>query len=292
MTDFQESHIEFHTHPYFNNYGLEDIIKAMKKNKIDIIGLEYLNRPIFDELNRYADELKQKGYKKENDNHVIKISDDERDYFILRAKEIRTKDNFDIITIGSDNIPHEQNIRNVIDDGLEQSILLIFDHPFVDNSWVNREINQEKRKELEKICKEYTGNLALEWNGYCKPWLRKLLGGKDVNNMVVELSKKLYNEGYNLPVLADSDIHARSKSSLKTLGTGRIIANTYVKTGNTLIDSMKKSIFSYGEGKGYKNIKKTVPLTHFVFNFGIPYLNQKISEIYPPFKKFFDRPRG
>lgn len=290
--EIQNSNIELHAHPYFNNYDLEEILKAMNQNNLDVIGLEYLNRPIFDELNRYADDLKQKGYEKESDHYVIKLSKDEKNYFILRAKEIRTRDNFDIITIGSDTINHEQSTRKVIDCALKQNSLVIFDHPFVDNSWVNREINQEKRKELESICKQYSGNLALEWNGYCKPWLRKLLGGKDVNNMVVELSKKLYNEGYNLPVLADSDIHARSKSSLKALGTGRIIANTYVKTGNTLIDSMKKSIFSLGEGKGYENVYDTVPITHFVFNFGVPYLNQKISEIYPSFKKFFDRPRG
>lgn len=290
--EIQTSNIELHAHPYFDKYSLEEVLKAMDETNLDIIGLEYLNRPIFDELNRYADGLKQKGYKKESDNYVIKLSKDEKNYFILRAKEIRTKDNFDIITIGSDTVNSEQNTRKVIDDALEQGVLIIFDHPFVDNSWVNKEINEYKRKELEKICKEYSGKLALELNGYCKPWLRKVLGGKDVNKMVIELSKRLYNEGYNLPLLADSDIHARSKSSLKALGTGRIRANTYVRSGNTLIDSMKKSIFSLGEGKGYENVYDTVSFPHFVFNFGIPYLNQKISEKYPSFKKFFYRPRG
>lgn len=38
-----KSEVELHVHPYFNKYGLEDLVKAMEENEINVAALEFLN---------------------------------------------------------------------------------------------------------------------------------------------------------------------------------------------------------------------------------------------------------
>ena len=43
-----KSEVELHVHPYFNKYGLEDLVKAMEENEINVAALEFLNGRIFE----------------------------------------------------------------------------------------------------------------------------------------------------------------------------------------------------------------------------------------------------
>ena len=112
-----------------------------------------------------------------------------------------------------------------------------------------------------------------------------VLGGIDVNHEVLRLSEILAEEGYNLPVITDTDVHARSAGALGAIGTGRIkVDGIDFTTGRTIVDSLKKAVFA-GE---HENTYRTVPMTHFILHFAIPYLASKVSGI----RRFYDRPRG
>ncbi|MFH1332395.1 MAG: hypothetical protein ABIH63_03890 [archaeon] len=269
--------IELHAHPYFNKYGLEEIVKAMEENEIDIIALEYLNGEAFMDVKKHARNLRNKGYKAEIDELAVRIEKDDQQFYILRAAELSTREKFHLLTIGYDNINRKQTIREMIEAALNQEALVIFDHPYVNSKFVGKEITWQEEKEMTRICREYTGSIALEWNGYCIPWLRKLLGGRDVNSDVVRLSQVLARD-YNVPIVTSTDVHARSKQALKAIGTSRIKSEVDTTSGRAIISSLKQNIFSGKHEKTYK----TVPLKHFIPYFAIPYV----------FEKFFERPRG
>ncbi len=271
------SQIELHTHPYFNAYGIEEIIKAMGKNEINIIGLEYLNKQAFLDVQWNAADLAKHGYDVRADSLAVKIEREGKEFYLLKAAEHSTKDNFHLLTIGYDNI-ESQSTRKIIESALKQDSLVILDHPFVNINYVGKEITEQQEKELGKICKEYSGSIALEWNSYCIPWLRKIICGRDVNENAINLSKKLASEGHNVPVVTDTDLHARNTTSLKAIGTGRIKSEVNLTSGRAIINSLKQNIFS---GR-YENNCKTVPPSHFIPNFALPYV----------LEKFYYRPRG
>lgn len=263
--------VELHAHPFLENYSIESIINAMQTNRISITALEALDRPIFDSVNKTAEkELRQKGYVVEQDSTAICISKNNSDYYILRALEISTKENYHFLIIGEDNIQTSQQARTIIDLALSKDSLVIFDHPLVDNDYVGCSISKAKERELEELCKEYSCNLALEWNSYCIPWVRNLLSfnNNHINQRIIDLSQKLRQQGYNCPVVTDTDLHARKKQHLKMLGRAAIKININTDSGKSIISSLKQNIFS----ENYENTCNYVPFTHLVKAFGIPYV--------------------
>lgn len=282
----KKAQIELHAHPYFSRYGLEDVIEAMNRNNLDVVALEYLNGCAFSDVKRYFAHLSQKGYKIDSDDIATRIAKDGKEFYILRAAELETSDNFHLLTIGSDNIKR-QPIRDMIYEADDKG-LAIFDHAIVNINYVWREVSKEKEHEVERICREPHNKFSLEWNGYCLEFywkIRKKLGGKDVNEEVISLSRR-----YNIPFVTTTDLHARSKGALKEIGASRIKADIDVSSGGAIISSLKKAIFS---GK-HENTEKTVPLfSHFIPYFAIPYILNKSREIFiKESLGLIEKPRG
>ncbi len=288
MDNYQiKSEIELHTHPYFKAYGLEEIVQVMEKNKINVIALEYLDGAAFSDVKTEGDKLSKsnKGYAVDSDSLAVRIEKDKKQFYILKAAELNTRDKntgygFHIITIGADtnNIKPYQPIRTMIDSALEQDALVILDHPLANKDNFRKKVSKGVEGEIIKVCKEYNGQIALEWNGYCISWLRKILFGWDVNEDTIKLSQDLVYRGYNNPVVTDTDNHARKPGALDAIGTGRIKSYINLTSGRKIIDSLNKNIFS---GR-YENTYETVSLPHFVKYFGVPHI----------FRKFIERPRG
>ena len=90
----------------------------------------------------------------------------------------------------------------------------------------------------------------------------------DVNKKAEELSGKLGAKGYNVPVLADTDLHARNKGQLGKMGTSRIISWLEGDTGKEVVASLVKNIFS----GNYTNVKEYVSSSHLLGSFCVPIL--------------------
>ena len=270
----------------------------MVNNKIDILAMESLDDSLFPYV---VKETKKHFPEAIYDQSGIRIRLTNGNYiYILNAREYNTKENLHILTIGysmNDAVPKTE-IRRVIDKGLENGALIVLDHPFIDNGKTRTagHISEELEQELEEICKEYSGQITLEWNGYCIPWMRRVLKFglnaltnikphikyHDVNKRVEKLSEALRKQGYNVPVVADTDLHARTKIDLKNIGTSRIITPVEGEaegaTPREVIKSMRRNIF-IGD---YRNIKRYVSFFHLLKAFCVPMI----------FQGYFDRPRG
>lgn len=274
----KKAHVELHVHPNFEAYGLEAVVKAMDRNGLNVLALSYLDEPIFSELQILSCGLNNKIYRVDLDDPVIRVERkrDDKQFYIIKKGELNTSDSFHIIMIGYDTVPkYPLSIKDTIELGLENEAFVLLDHTFVKAHNVTRQVSKEKWGLVIELCKQYSGNIALEWNAYCLDlyWnAKKLIGGKNVNEEVIKLSKRLKEEGYNVPVVTDSDIHARNILALEEIGTARIISEIDVTSGRTLVDSLKQNIF-LGE---YKNTYKNVSLKHFVPYFAIPYVSQKL----------------
>ncbi|MEM4245184.1 MAG: hypothetical protein QW404_03195 [Candidatus Nanoarchaeia archaeon] len=275
----EKSEIELHVHPYFRKYGLEDVVRAMEENEINVVALEFLNGSAFESIQLLTTEMTKKGYEMQVDSRAARIEKEGKKYYILRAAELTTKENFQILTIGGDSVKPNQSIYKMIEQAIKRDLIVILDHILVDNNFLAREISKEEERKVRKVCRKYSGNVALEWNGYCISWVRELLGGSDVNSKIINLSESMKRHGYNVPVLADTDLHARSKRALKMIGTSRIITEINLDSGHEIIKSLKNNIFT----EKYENVYDTVPFfSHFLPYFAIPHL----------LGKFYHRPRG
>lgn len=287
MAQIKQANIELHAHPFLDRYSLVDITNTMDKTGIDILALESLDNSLHP---RIVDEAKKHYPSSQFDPAGIRLPNGK---YLLNAREYNTKENFHILTVGYsyDEATPNTEIRKIINEGLKHNALVLLDHPYVDNGKTKTagHISKKMEQDLEQLCKEYAGQIALEWNAYCKPWIRKglqiflnLISHKtlyhDVNKKVEELSKKLSEQGYNLPVIADTDLHARNKQLLSAMGASRIITDVEGDCASDIIKSMKNNIFQ----GNYKNIKKYVGLSHLLSAFCFPML----------FSKFFKKPRA
>ena len=287
LAKINNANIELHVHPFLGRNELFDVVQAMEKTKLDVVAMESLDVSLFPFV---VEEAKKFSSHILIDDAGLRLSNG---MYILNAREYNTKEGFHLLTVGYsfDQATPDTEMRKVIDTSLKHNALVLLDHPFVDNGETRTagHISLEKEEELENICKEYSGQIALEWNGYCIPWIRSvlkpilnLLGHKtkyfDVNKKVEELSEKLNVDGYHLPVLTDTDLHARTKKQLLTMGTSRIITDLEGEYASDIVDSMKKNVFS-GD---YQNVKKYVSSLHLLGAFCVPIL----------LPKYFFKPRA
>lgn len=267
--------IDIHVHPFLGNNSIVDVVDAMGNVSLDVVALETLNTSVYPHV------LKEvlKHYPKSIPSKAgIKLPNGQ---YILNAREYDTKENLHILTVGyslNDATPQTE-IRKIIDKGLENNALVVLDHPYADNKKTRTagHISKELEQTVEDLCKEYSGEIVLEWNGYCDPRIRRPLmvalnylgiptSYHDVNKKAEELSKKLKEKGYNVPVLADTDLHARTKKHLEAMGTSRFKTNLEGETPKEIVESMKKNIFS----GNYENIKKYVSAKHLLSAFCFP----------------------
>lgn len=273
----KKSEIELHIHPFLGNNTLMDIVSAMDKRNLDIIALESLDASLYPFVIGEVKKLipsaiyYQSGIRLPNRK------------YLLNAREYNTKENLHILTVGHsmDEALPKTEIRRIIDNGLQNDALILLDHPFIDNGKTKTagHIPDKLEQGLESLCKEYSGQVALEWNAYCIPWIRNVLKHglnlaglnvkyHDVNKRAEELSERLRQEGYNCPIVASTDLHARNKRHLQTMGTSRIITEIEGETARDVVKSIRKNIFS-GD---YGNVKKYTGSLHLFEAFCIPIL--------------------
>lgn len=279
--------IEIHAHPFLENNSLTDVVQAMQKNELDIASLSMLDSTLFPYVIGEALKLYPNSVA---DSAGIILPND---IVMLNGREYSTKEGFHLITVGysADEASPRTEIRKVIDVALKHEALVVLDHPYVDNGKTRTagHISPEMEDDLEAICKGYSGRIALEWNGYCVPWIRTVLKQVlnimgletlyfDVNQKTETLSENLKNEGCNVPVVADTDLHARSKRHLKMIGRSKVIASVEGDSAFDILQSMKTNIFS----GNYANVKNYVPFWHLLDAFCFPIL----------FPQLFKNPRS
>ncbi len=286
--------LDLQVHLYLEKYHPEKVINAMQKNNINGIAVQTYNddKNVFSELLSYKKDLINRGYEVENDSILMKITDKRtnKQTFMFNSYEVSTSDDFHLLIFGY-HVKHNQPIRETIDEALNKGAFVGIDHPFVNINGFYKSISDEKVKDLEKICKEYSGNIALEWNGYCIRWVwDKILKpiniiisgyGVNPNKAVLDLSAKFKKEDHPIPVFTSTDTHVRNELALKAIGTSKIeILKNYLdlNSGTKFIYSLNDCIFN----EKHENTYETVDVIHLGFYFALPQL----------FNKFYERVRG
>ncbi len=271
----KKANIDLQVHPFLGMNSLTDVVEAMDYTKLDVVALESLNSNLYPRILKDVERFYPKS---RNDSAGVKLLNGK---YLLNAKEYNTKENLHVLTVGysSNTATLKTEIRRVIDEGLKNDAFVLLDHPLIDNKKTKTagHISKDLEEDLEKLCREYSGQIAVEWNGYCIPWMRRVLKSglnlagfniqyHDVNKKAEELSERLKAGGYNVPVVADTDLHARKKRHLKYMGTSRIIIDVEGESGKDIVKSMKKNIF---EGR-YENVKRYVSSSHLLEAFCFP----------------------
>lgn len=271
------AHIELHVHPFLGRNTITDVVQTMDSQGLDVLGMESLDDSLFPSV---VEQTKMDFPTALSDQSGVKLANGK---YFLNAREYNTKENLHILTVGysMDSAVPETEIRRVIDQGLEKGALILLSHLFVDNGKTKTadHISDELTQELEKICKEYSGQVTLEWNGYCIPWMREFLKQglnavgfdikyHDVNQRAEDLSASLNEQGYNVPLVADTDLHARTKRHLRYMGTSRIIIDVEGESPKEIVDSMRRNIFA----GNYENVKQYVSSLNLLEAFCVPIL--------------------
>lgn len=271
--------IEVHAHPNFRVYGIKRIIETMDKNGLDVVGLAYLDQTFSTKINSFdgmSDEYKITS----KDVWVIERKRDQKSFYLFPSIELNTTDNFHVFLFGEDKPPKERlSVRKTIEYGLANNALVLLNHPFVNVNHMGRSVSKEKEADIEMICKQYSGHIALEWSGYCKNlyWnTTRLIGNKNPNQQAFNLSEKLKKEGYTAPVIADTDLHASTPKALKAMGSVRMRmrrSDLDFSSRESLLESMKQHIFA----GSYDNIGSTVSASHLIRFFALSYLKKSFS---------------
>ena len=279
-----EANVDLQVHPFDNT--LPDIVAAMEKTGLDIVGLASLDRTIFPGMVEEAETYFPGSVI--DDSGIVLPSG----RVLLNSREYSTLERFQVLTVGYslDTHPHDY-VKKVIDGSLEHGALVVLDNPYVDNGKSNTagHISPGMERGLERLCKKYSGELALEWNGYAVSWMRAVLrpivdiliqptNYHDINKKVEGLSERLKAASCNVPVVTDTDLHARSKGLLDAMGTARMVVKIEGETATDVVQSMKGEIFA---GR-HKNVKGYVGLLHMLRAYCFPVILPKL----------FPNPRG
>lgn len=271
------AHIELHVHPFLGRNTIIDVVQAMERRSLEVLAMESLDASLFPFV---VEETKKAYPTAVGDNSGIKLPNGR---YFLNAREYNTRENLHVLTVGCslDEATPQTEIRRVIDKGIANGALILLDHPFIDNGETKTagHISEGLGQELEEICKEYSGQVTIEWNGYCIPWIRQALKHglnafgfdikyHDVNKRAEQLSESLREQGYNVPVVADTDLHARTKRHLQHMGTSRIITEIQGETPKEVVNSMRNNIFQ----GNYENVKEYVSSLHLLEAFCVPIL--------------------
>ncbi|MBT3304003.1 hypothetical protein HN592_01770 [Candidatus Woesearchaeota archaeon] len=269
--------IELHAHLHFDHYSLYDVIEVMEDNMLDVLVPLHFGFGCFDEVAMAAKDLPEGFFKVERDELMLRVEHEGMFSYFLRGVEFSTQEaNCDVahmIMVGHDQYEERQPMDVMIDRALDKDALVILDHPFVDAKNLMKAITPEIGLALFERCKRYSGRVALEYNGYCIPWVRALLGGKDVNQSVQDLSLALELDGSNVPVVSGTDLHARTRRSLNALGTARTSMDVDTSSGRAMVDSLKQQIFDGSHTNRYQ----TVPFfTHLAPCWAIPHMYRKV----------------
>ena len=256
--------LQFHPYPK-RNYELADILKEMERKNLSGLGLLYYeweketSLTIIKEINR---KRMKENYRIENKKNVFLFvnKDSGKIFSLILGQELGPQNQkWHILAIGVTGIK-SSTPEGVIEEVLEKEEIAILDHPFADPRRRFRDISPEKESELINLCLKYKGKIALEWNGYSLPKIRKLLPGYGNTNLKTEkLAEKL-----NLPLVPTTDLHCKSKRLLKEIGTAFIEIPVKDMDYGKLLTSLKKNILS----QNFKTHRDYVPLRHFLEAYG------------------------
>ena len=289
------THIPFKLgHSEYASYQPEDVLSAMQANKVNVLGIAGYNEDKFiDNCLKFA-ELTGEGFRTEADSLLLKVTDPkinsvkEREFYFPRINEWSTAEGFHLIIWGyQDKIKPDTEVRRSIDTALAKDCFVGIAHSFVDSSM--RDISLPKQMLLFDLCKEYDGKIALEWNGYCIPGLRKFVdsvdkivnrsrvnGFGDVNSELMGFNTDLSKQGINCPVYASSDLHVKIERDLAYIGRACTYAATFreIKTGKDLQGIFKSRLFNSESPikTGY------VSKDHFINAYAIPWAFEKLSK--------------
>jgi hypothetical protein len=265
--------IDLQVHPDFSKYPISNVIETMVRNDLHAVSIQgYNNKLILPKI------LNQLGLKVPHDSAGMRVClKYAKDVFLLDGQEHFTQEGFHILTIGTSFKNGYSNYplaRDIINQGLERKALVAIDHSYTDNIHTGTmgDISAEKEVQLEDICREFSGQIALELNGYCEKTTARLMlkyalrfcGHEvrfhNVNKKTQELSDKLSNDGINVPTFATTDVHARNLSLLNDIGTARTEMDIEGETPSEVLTSIKKNLFD----GNYENILKPVSWEHLI----------------------------
>lgn len=283
---FKNANIDLHFHPFLDRNPIPRIFRVAKLKGLHGLGPCILDKTVYP---RFVEEVEK--YYSSIVYHEAGIIIPEEGLFAWNVREYNTRESLHLLTVGSafDEAHPLTESERIIDYGLEKESLVVLDHALVDNGPTKTagHISDETRYVLEDICEKYSGDIVLEWNGYCNPFARYLAmhwarrkGHKveyhNVNKEVVKLSENLSARGFNVPVIADTDVHARAGWLLFAMGKARIKVDVEGDNAYDILQSMKYQIF---ENK-HEVVKKTVDPVHLFFAFAYQVLRE--DKVYKP----------
>lgn len=283
MLEHNIEKIDFHVHPFLENYEVGVIVEAMQKNEIGMLGLpNYNNIDNFIQIRQESEKLKEE-YFVESDSIAVKIKNYDEEKYLLRATELECEGNFQLVIIGNtEGLDPRASVQENIETGLNNNSIVVIDHPFADAKSIHKGITKEKIKFLEQLVKTYEDNISWEWNSYCIPWIRLPIGIAytltkghscyDVNHRLERFANEEIEKGRKVNIVADSDVHARVKWLLNEAGRAHIRVEKEkidYGSGQKIISSLNCCI-KQKEGIGYLNHKDYVSVFHLVSGLIIP----------------------
>lgn len=261
---------------FFQNadYGLGDVLKMMEKRGLSALAsLGYVWEPTLwfgkGEAGEFSEAEERYEIESAGGAFIFTNRQSGRQICIIAGEEVAVEgQKWHFLAIGVTGIRTVDTPEGIIEEIWEKGGLPIIDHPFADPAHSFRDIDKEKERELVYLCRRYAGKIALEWNGYCLPLLRRFMPGyTDVNRKVEELA-----EEFNIPLVPTTDLHARNKRLLKAMGTAFIkIPAESVDIAN-LRACLRKNVLSFN----FVPCNRYVSFAHFVEAFGMPRLRRWI----------------
>ncbi|MCX6759607.1 MAG: hypothetical protein NT012_03540 [Candidatus Nealsonbacteria bacterium] len=267
--------IDLQFHPFKNSdYGLLDILRAMEEKDLDALGcLEYnWQRNVSLAVIRKMNKEVKKNYLVNDVNGNLFFTNKEtgRVLCLILGQEVAPPNQeWHFLSIGALEIRSWRRLEDIIEEILDKNGLVVFDHPFADPQRFFAGITKQKEEKLFLLCEKYKGKIALEWNGYCLPRLRKILPFySDVNKKTEELAKRL-----GIPVVPTTDLHAIDKDMLSVMGTCFIEIPFDGMYCEKILSVLKESIFSFN----FEPHRDYVSFSHFFRAFAVPYIKSKMA---------------
>lgn len=254
---------DLQVHPLGKRLKALDVLRQMGKNDVRLAALLDFSWNDHVDLKRVMeidDELKSFYEVNVFEENVYRFVDkkSKKKLFLILGSEVITDDfSWHILSIGVTSIKDKKSADSIIEEITKRGGMPIIDHPYVDVSPGNhfKDIGPEKEWELRRICIRHIREIALEWNGICIPWIRKLIPGcTDYTNT----KTGALSEISSIPLVPTTDLHAWNKRLLRSIGVARIeISSRDFKED---VDSLKEAIFS----KKFSAKRRYISFFHFL----------------------------
>lgn len=240
---------DLQVHPFGSNLKALDILRQMEKNDIYLAALLDFSWNDHVDLKRVMevdDELRffyEVDILEENVYRFIGKKSKKKLFLILGSEVAPNDFSWHILSIGITSIKNKESADSIIEEITKRGGIAIIDHPHVDVSPGNhfKDIGPEKEKELGMICIRYFRRIALEWNGICIPWVRRLIPGcTDYTN----IKTGALSEISFIPLVPTTDLHAWNKRLLRSIGTARIEISSKDFKENNVVASLKEIILN------------------------------------------------